>query len=71
MDWHQRTVSDSLSELDSHAASGLAEDQARARRAQYGPKELMETGGRGPWRILWEQLSGAMVVLLIKKCLHL
>ncbi len=64
-DWHQRAVSDSLVQLDSDAASGLAEDQAKARRARYGPNELVETGGRGPWRILWEQLSGAMVVLLI------
>ena len=45
--------------------SGLAEDEVERRRAQYGPNELVETGGRGPWRILWEQLSGAMVVLLI------
>jgi Ca2+-transporting ATPase len=29
-----------------------------------GPNELIETGGRGPWAILWEQLSGPMVLLL-------
>lgn len=63
--WHQRTVSDSLKQLDSHALNGLAEEEAKARCAQYGPNQLAETGGRGPWRILWEQLSGAMVVLLI------
>ena len=63
--WHQRTVSDSLDQLDSHLASGLADDQVKTCRTQYGPNELVETGGRGPWRILWEQLSGAMVVLLI------
>ena len=63
--WHQRTVSDSLNRLDSHAATGLADDQVKTCRTQYGPNELVEIGGRGPWRILWEQLSGAMVVLLI------
>ncbi len=35
------------------------------RREQYGVNELVETGGREAWRILWEQVSGAMVVLLI------
>ena len=64
-DWHQKTVSDSLSRLDSDTASGLTEEQAEARRIRYGRNELVETGGRGPWRILWEQLSSAMVVLLI------
>ena len=64
-DWYQRTASETLSLLDSDAASGLADDQVEGRRAQYGPNELVESGGRGPWRILWEQLSGAMVVLLI------
>ena len=64
-DWHERKVSESLHQLDSKVDSGLAEDQVQARRAHYGPNELVETAGRGPWRILWEQLSGAMVVLLI------
>ncbi len=62
--WHQRAGSDILSQLGSHVESGLAGDQVEGRRDQYGPNELVETGGRGPWRILWEQLSGAMVVLL-------
>lgn len=64
-DWHQKTVDDSLEQLGSQTASGLTEDQAKSRLAKDGPNELVETGGRGPWRILWEQLSGAMVVLLI------
>ena len=63
--WHQRTIDDCLQELDSNAATGLTEQQARARRLRYGLNEIVETGGRGPLRILWEQLSGAMVVLLI------
>ena len=62
---HQRTSSDVVRQLNSDVETGLTEDVAEQRRAQYGSNELVETGGRGAARILWEQLSGAMVVLLI------
>jgi Ca2+-transporting ATPase len=64
-DWHHQTVDESLAQLQSDAASGLSEEEAARRHTELGPNELVETGGRGPWRVLWEQLSGAMVVLLI------
>lgn len=63
--WHQKSTDEALSSLQSNAARGLSDEQVAARRAQYGANELVETGGRGPLRILWEQLSGAMVVLLL------
>ena len=64
-DWHRKTFADAIEQLDSDAARGLANDQVASRQAEHGPNELVETGGRGPWRILWEQLSGAMVLMLI------
>ena len=64
-DWHRETLATVIKELDSGVGLGLADDQVASRYAEYGPNELVETGGRGPWRILWEQLSGAMVVMLI------
>lgn len=64
-DWHCRTISEAMQQLDSDAANGLSNDEVASRRVEYGPNELVETGGRGPWRILWEQLSGAMVLLLV------
>lgn len=63
-DWHQKSILDGVAQLDADAASGLADEQVTACRAEYGPNELVETGGRGPWRILWEQLCGAMVLML-------
>jgi Ca2+-transporting ATPase len=33
--------------------------------AEHGPNELVERGLKSPWRILWEQLTGLMVVILI------
>jgi Ca2+-transporting ATPase len=64
-DWYRKTIADAVEQLDSDASRGLTEDQASLRHAEHGPNELVETGGRGPWRILWEQFSGAMVLLLI------
>jgi Ca2+-transporting ATPase len=64
-DWHRKTVADAIEQLDSDAARGLVNDLVASRQAEHGPNELVETGGRGPWRILWEQLSGAMVLMLI------
>ena len=64
-DWHRRTRANAIEQLDSDAARGLTNDQVALRHAEHGPNELVEMGGRGPWRILWEQLSGAMVLMLI------
>ena len=63
--WHQQTAADVLKSLHSNQSRGLAEEEVAQRLASYGPNELVESGGRKPWRILWEQLSGAMVVMLI------
>lgn len=64
-EWHRKTRTDAIEQLDSDAARGLTNDQIPLRQAEHGPNELVEMSGRGLWRILWEQLSGAMVVMLI------
>ncbi len=65
MDWHRRSTTAVLSELDSNAAQGLPQAQVNSRLAQYGPNELTESGGRSPFRILWAQLTATMVLILI------
>lgn len=65
MDWHTKDVAEVVDELDSNISSGLTEESVAARRAQVGPNELIETGGKSPWRILWEQVSSTMVLILI------
>jgi Ca2+-transporting ATPase len=37
----------------------------QARQAQFGPNELTEKGGKHPLRLLWEQVSSVMVLILI------
>ncbi len=63
--WHQESIASAIKQLDSNVARGLTSNQVASRRAKHGTNELVELGGRGPWRILWEQLSGAMVLMLI------
>jgi Ca2+-transporting ATPase len=43
----------------------LSSSEATARLIQYGPNELIEKSGRGPWKILWEQFTATMVLILI------
>lgn len=63
-DWYQREVSDVLKSLDARADTGLDSNTAAQRLEESGLNELVQTGQRGPWSILWEQISGAMMVLL-------
>ena len=56
--WHQKTSTEVVEQLGTDAANGLADDAAVARRlAEFGLNELVETHGRSPWQILWEQLE--------------
>ncbi len=65
MDWHTKTNADVLQELAADATQGLTDETVAARMAEYGENELVESGGRGPLLIIWEQLKGAMVLLLV------
>lgn len=65
MNWHVETVDATLQELETTPGSGLTDEAVAARLARYGPNELVETGGKPPWHILWEQVSSTMVLILI------
>lgn len=62
-DWHYADVESCLNKL-SASADGLNSREVSARKAEFGPNELVERGQRTAWRILVEQLTGAMVILL-------
>ncbi|MGE3806011.1 MAG: cation-translocating P-type ATPase [Gemmataceae bacterium] len=62
--WHQLTTEEALEKQKSDPR-GLAQAEWQKRFQEHGPNELKEAPGRGPWRILWEQLSGALVILLM------
>ena len=62
---YQQPADTVLAKLGSNLRRGLSTEEARGRLEQYGPNELEERSGRGPWAILWEQFTSAMIVILI------
>lgn len=65
MSWHTLTVDETIAALETDIESGLTEQQVDARLEQVGPNELEERGGKSPWRILREQFTNVMVLILI------
>ena len=65
MNWYLLTVEKSLETLQAGSETGLAQSEAESRLKQYGRNELVEKGGRTPLKILWEQLTATMVLILI------
>lgn len=64
-DWSQLQGTEVVKRLRSDAAFGLTAMEAAKRLKQYGPNELINQELKGPWRILWEQLSATLVVILM------
>jgi Ca2+-transporting ATPase len=63
--WYKLETADVLQELGVNPTLGLDLQEAERRLAEYGANELIERGLKSPWRILWEQLTATMVVILM------
>lgn len=63
--WHKLDTQEVLHHLGVDAARGLDISEAAQRLTAYGPNALVEQHTRSPWRIIWEQLSATMIVILI------
>lgn len=63
--WHLQSVDESIAELKVDPTQGLTTAAAEERLAEHGPNELLDKGAKSPWRILWEQFSATMVLILI------
>jgi len=66
--WYQLSPAETLETLKTDN-SGLSENEAITRAAQYGPNALAEKGAKNPWLILWEQFTATMVLILIAAAL--
>jgi Ca2+-transporting ATPase len=64
-DWYTMASERVVRELDTDAERGLSGQEASRRLETYGPNELMERGGTSPWRILLEQFTSTMVMILL------
>jgi Ca2+-transporting ATPase len=62
--YHALSVAEVVERLET-SRQGLTATEARRRLEVHGYNELVDTGGRGPLAILWEQLYSAMVLLLV------
>lgn len=65
MDWHRRTVNEVVGQLGTDPGSGLEDVEVIKRLEKYGPNELVELGGKSPWKILLDQFKETMVIILI------
>lgn len=63
--WHTLDIDKTLVQLQSDRQAGLTSQQAQANLDRYGLNELVETGGRSAWKILLDQFTNIMLILLI------
>jgi len=64
-EFYTRSIDETLKELSSSLDEGLSTAQANQRLEVHGPNELVDRGGKNPWRILLEQFTAVMVVVLL------
>jgi len=62
--WHRLTADETLAQLGSSRA-GLSSAEATQRLKGYGPNLLKEEARRGPWAILYGQLTDLMILILL------
>jgi P-type Ca2+ transporter type 2C len=65
MDWHKRSASQVIDELNTNIEIGLTESDARNRLQKYGPNELIERGRKRVLQIILDQFRDLMVIILI------
>jgi Ca2+-transporting ATPase len=63
--WHLFSAAEAAARLQVHPASGLFPDEVARRAASAGPNEIPEPRRRGPWRMLLEQFTDFMILVLI------
>jgi len=64
MSWHTLTPEELCSLLAVDPATGLTSVEALRRLEEQGANELLDSGGVSPWRILWEQFTSTMALIL-------
>lgn len=63
--WYALTVEEALARLETDRESGLTNDEAQERQARYGKNELPAGEEVSIWRLLLEQFTSVMVIVLI------
>ena len=63
--WHTLSASEASELQHVDMASGLSEEEVKRRQQSYGPNAILTKEGRSVWRILQEQFSDFMIIVLI------
>ncbi len=63
--WYQMEKEQILALLEVDSQKGLSNEEVGIRKERYGSNELVDRGIKSPWKILFEQLSGLMIIILI------
>ncbi|MCA9980619.1 MAG: HAD-IC family P-type ATPase, partial [Anaerolineales bacterium] len=64
-DWYKRETTAVLEEFQSDLSQGLTPEKAAIRLEEYGLNELVDKGTKSILKIIWEQLTNVLVVVLI------
>ena len=64
-EWHLLTAAQAAGSLGVGPALGLTPDEVAERLRRHGPNELVERGSKPPWRILLDQFTSKLVLILI------
>jgi len=63
--WHAESAAAVCQQLGCDPQRGLAGADAATRFADYGPNQLEEKTGRSPWRMLLDQFTDFMILVLL------
>jgi Ca2+-transporting ATPase len=63
--WYQSQPEAVVEHFDSNVDRGLQAADAAQRLEEYGHNEITEQKGHSPWKILWEQFSSIIVLILV------
>jgi P-type Ca2+ transporter type 2C len=64
-EWYRLNVEQAVERIGVEHSEGLNDSEVEERLNQYGPNELVEKGLKSPWKILGEQFTEIMVVILL------
>ena len=63
-EWHSKTVQESIDKLQA-SKQGLTSDEAQKRLSQYGTNEIRKEKGKSPLKILAEQFTDILIIILL------
>ena len=63
-EWYRLSADEALKQAQSDP-QGLTDAEAARRLDEHGPNELIDAGTKSPWRILAEQFTSLLIIILI------